>query len=67
MPHEPKRRHSKSAKRVRRASISLKAVKLITCKNCNAKTLAHMACRECGFYDGTENIAAKKNVTITQA
>lgn len=52
MPHEPKRRHSKAAKRTRRASINLKAIALETCKNCNANTLAHMACRSCGYYAG---------------
>jgi large subunit ribosomal protein L32 len=52
MPHEPKRRHSKAAKRTRRASIILKSIALEICKNCNANTLAHMACRGCGFYAG---------------
>lgn len=52
MPHEPKKKHSKSQKRIRRASINLKAISLMDCPNCNSKTLAHMTCRECGFYAG---------------
>lgn len=56
MPHEPKKKHSKAVKRTRRAAINLTATSFIVCKNCNAKTLSHMACRECGFYGG-------KNVT----
>lgn len=51
MAGEPKRRHSKARKRVRRAAIKL-AVNLITCKNCGKFTLSHVACRECGFYKG---------------
>lgn len=63
MPHEPKKKHSKSAKRIRRASINLKAISLMECKNCNSKTLAHMACRSCGFYAGKKTNQAEAKVT----
>ncbi|MBI2011536.1 50S ribosomal protein L32 [Candidatus Daviesbacteria bacterium] len=66
MPHEPKKRHSKSAKRIRRGSISLKAANIIICANCNAKTLAHMACRSCGFYSGKAVTNSKQQVTVTK-
>lgn len=52
MPHEPKRRHSKAVKNKRRAAIKLAAVNLVVCKNCNSKTMAHMACRTCGYFGG---------------
>lgn len=65
MPHEPKRRHSKAYKRTRRASINLAAVNLIVCASCQAKTLAHMACRSCGFYAGKK--AGEEAVTVTKA
>jgi len=67
MPHEPKRRHAKAAKRVRRASIKLDAISLVVCKNCQQKTLAHQVCKNCGFYGGSEVLAAKKTVTVTKA
>jgi large subunit ribosomal protein L32 len=67
MPHEPKKRHSKSAKRIRRASITLSAVSLVNCKNCGEKTLAHMACRSCGFYGGKATKDIKPQVKITKA
>lgn len=67
MPSEPKKKHSKSAKRIRRASISLKASSLVVCKNCGEQTLAHMACRNCGFYAGKKTSGAKETVKITKA
>jgi len=65
MPHEPKRRHSKAYKRTRRASITLGAIKLIQCTNCNSKTLQHMACRSCGFYAGKK--VGEEAVKVTTA
>lgn len=63
MPHEPKKRHSKTVKRIRRAALAMKAVNLMVCKNCQAKTLAHMACRKCGFYSGKAVGDAETKVT----
>ena len=67
MPHEPKKRHSKSAKRIRRAAIKLTAIKFVVCKNCNEKTLAHMVCRNCGFYAGKAVKDAKTAVKVIKA
>lgn len=67
MPHEPKRRHSKARKRTRRAAIALSAISFITCKNCNEKTLAHMACRNCGFYAGKATREVKQKTVVTRA
>lgn len=64
MAAEPKRRHSKTRKRVRRASINL-AVNLISCKNCGALTRSHMVCVSCGYYAG--KVAGKQQVTVTKA
>lgn len=58
MPGEPKRRHSKSRKRTRRAAIKLSAAGLIVCKNCGVKTRPHMACIECGFYPTTSGASS---------
>ena len=66
MPHEPKKKHSKSAKRIRRASISLASVNLVLCAKCQQKTLAHMACRNCGFYGAKEVRGAKETVKVTR-
>jgi large subunit ribosomal protein L32 len=65
MPHEPKRRHSKAVKNIRRASIKLAAVNLVTCPNCNFKTMAHMVCRNCGSYAGKK--VESESVKITRA
>ncbi len=63
MPAEPKRRHSKARKRTRRASIMLKSISLIVCKNCGKKTKPHIVCVECGFYNGKSTIPQKAKVT----
>ncbi|OGE17212.1 50S ribosomal protein L32 [Candidatus Daviesbacteria bacterium RIFCSPHIGHO2_01_FULL_36_37] len=65
MPHEPKKKHSKAVKRTRRAAIKLASVRLLICPNCNSKTLAHMACRNCGFYAGKQ--IGKEQVKVTRA
>lgn len=65
MPGEPKRRHSKSRKRTRRAAIKLAAVNLVLCKNCGKPTLPHVVCQECGFYGG--KAITKERVQVTKA
>ncbi len=64
MASEPKRRHSKARKRVRRAAIKL-AVNFVTCKNCGKPTMSHVICKECGFYRGEE--VSKEKVKVTKA
>jgi large subunit ribosomal protein L32 len=51
MPN-PKRRHSKSRSRKRRAHDALKFANLTACPNCGAKKLPHRVCADCGFYAG---------------
>ncbi|OGE30599.1 50S ribosomal protein L32 [Candidatus Daviesbacteria bacterium RIFCSPHIGHO2_01_FULL_44_29] len=67
MPQEPKKRHSKAAKRVRRASIKLTSLKLIACAKCGDKTPSHMVCRSCGFYSGALVQKAKTAIKVTKA
>lgn len=65
MAGEPKRRHSKTRKRVRRASIKLAMPSLVNCKNCNKPNLSHVVCKECGFYGGKS--VTKEKVVVTKA
>lgn len=67
MPQEPKKRHSKAAKRIRRAAIKLAAIKLIACPNCGQKTLAHQVCQNCGFYRGKMTPGLKPKAVVTKA
>lgn len=64
MAGEPKRRHSKARKRVRRSAINL-AVNYVFCKNCGKPTKPHIVCVSCGFY-GTRQIQPTK-VQVTKA
>ena len=65
MAAEPKRRHSKSRKRTRRASIKLEAISLVACQNCGSKTRPHIACVQCGFYAG--ELVGKQKAIVTTA
>ncbi|MBI2599367.1 50S ribosomal protein L32 [Candidatus Daviesbacteria bacterium] len=65
MAGEPKRRHSKTRKRVRRAAISL-AVNLIACKNCSKSIQSHTVCMFCGSYGG-KTVSNHKQVVVTKA
>lgn len=51
MPN-PKRRHSKSRSRMRRAHDALERVNLVACQNCQHLKLPHRVCLHCGFYNG---------------
>ena len=47
-------------KRVRRSHLALNVPGMITCPNCGELTLAHRACRSCGFYKGVQVVAKKE-------
>jgi large subunit ribosomal protein L32 len=51
MPN-PKRRHSKSRTRKRRAHFKTAAPSISICANCGEPKLQHRACPSCGFYKG---------------
>jgi large subunit ribosomal protein L32 len=55
MPN-PKRRHSKSRSRKRRAHDALKPVGYSACPSCQAPKLPHRVCLSCGQYDGRQII-----------
>ena len=75
MASEPKRRHSKARKRVRRAAITAAyavklAINFVTCKNCGKPTLPHIVCKECGFYGGKapyQTVQGKEKVKVIKA
>jgi large subunit ribosomal protein L32 len=50
----PKKKTSKSRRNMRRAHDFLTPKYAITCSNCGAFTLRHVACGECGFYRGRQ-------------
>ncbi len=66
MPQEPKKKHAKSRKRTRRASIKFTQVGLSLCKNCNKPAIPHQVCKNCGFYGGKQ-IKAKQSVKVIKA
>jgi large subunit ribosomal protein L32 len=58
MPN-PKRRHSKSRSRKRRAHDALTPAASSDCPNCGAPRQSHRVCPSCGFYNGRVVIAKK--------
>lgn len=51
MPN-PKRKHSKSRTRTRRAHHFLTTPSLSLCPHCKSEKLAHRICGNCGYYKG---------------
>lgn len=52
MPN-PKRKHSKSRKRMRRAHLSMSPVGVSLCPRCHAEKMPHRICSNCGYYKGS--------------
>jgi large subunit ribosomal protein L32 len=48
----PKRRHSNTRTRLRRANDALKLKSATQCPQCKAFILPHRVCRACGYYKG---------------
>ena len=48
----PKKRHSNTRTRTRRANWKLKPLNLADCPQCHSKVLSHHACPVCGTYNG---------------
>jgi len=55
----PKRRHSNSRTRSRRAHDALKLKSLATCTQCGAHILPHRVCPKCGSYRGRQVVTLK--------
>jgi len=49
-------RHTKTHQRSKRAHLKLSQVALIHCSHCNALTLPHQICTNCGYYKGRQVI-----------
>jgi len=50
----PQRRISKTRKRMRRTHYKLDLPGMSLCPNCKEEKLAHVVCKNCGFYDGAK-------------
>jgi len=48
----PKKRHSNTRTRTRRANWKLRTLNLAKCPQCNSPVLPHHACKVCGTYQG---------------
>jgi large subunit ribosomal protein L32 len=55
----PKRRHSVTRKRKKRANKALKSPNLGLCPRCNEPKPAHRVCSNCGYYKGAPVIEVK--------
>ncbi len=55
----PKRRHSNTRTRLRRAHDFLKLQSLSNCPQCGAPRLPHRICPACGYYRGKQVVTIK--------
>lgn len=56
----PKKKRSKSKKRIKRACWKLEEVSLSLCPVCRFATRSHVACKNCGSYDGVQVIKRRQ-------
>lgn len=59
----PKKRHSNTRTRTRRANWKLKALNLSVCPQCKSPIYPHHACPVCGTYNGRAVIKIKTKET----
>jgi large subunit ribosomal protein L32 len=52
----PKRRMSKSRKRLRRGHDAAASVRTQACPRCSSPKLSHRVCESCGYYRGKKQI-----------
>ncbi len=62
----PKRRHSKQRKALRRTFYKLKPVNMSYCPHCRSKVLPHRVCPQCGQYKGRQVIEIKEKTKKKQ-
>jgi large subunit ribosomal protein L32 len=55
----PKKRHSKSRKRISRSKWKIETPNLRACPSCGEKGVPHRACTACGSYNGKPVIQIK--------
>jgi len=55
----PKRRTSKRKKRARNTHKVAPAINIQACPKCGAMKRPHYVCEDCGFYAGTQRVAAR--------
>lgn len=53
----PKRKTSKTKKRMRRGNIKLNVPGMVKCPECGEMKLSHRVCKECGSYKGNDVLA----------
>ncbi|HIE30013.1 TPA: 50S ribosomal protein L32 [Candidatus Poribacteria bacterium] len=53
----PKRRKSRSKKRMHRSHHALLRPSLSICPNCSERMISHRICTSCGYYNGRQVIA----------
>ncbi|MBU3901262.1 50S ribosomal protein L32 [Patescibacteria group bacterium] len=59
----PRQRHTKSKRNQQRAHQAFKALGLANCTKCGQPVLPHIACKNCGTYQGREVIDVMKKLT----
>lgn len=50
----PKRKYAKTRQRLRRQHLSQRRATIVVCGSCQAQTVAHRVCYNCGKYRGRE-------------
>jgi large subunit ribosomal protein L32 len=59
----PKKRRSKSKKRIKGAYFKIETPNLRPCPSCGALGLSHFACKECGMYKDRQVLKIKTKDT----
>jgi len=57
----PKRKLSKSRKRLRRGHHSASGIQTQACPRCSAPRLSHRVCPSCGYYGGKKRLEVEDN------
>ena len=55
----PKRKRSRARRDSRFANKGIKVGQISSCKNCQAATLPHQVCKNCGHYKGIQVLVTK--------
>lgn len=58
----PKRRHSRTRTRMRRAHDSLNKPQIAKCSNCGEPKMPHRLCGSCGVYHGRDIVQLEENI-----